>query len=279
MNTTKIKKEQFLTFFTKPKISEKGESDRISSIMSVTFALNGLPSPMEAHLEVKFHEKKAGLKLESNDISNQKDFLKMFNISYIKKDQKKIINAGYCMSMYMGMPIDDIYTIMLNMKESYESFLKAKNLKSIDCPLLSYAEAINKSYSYKEAPKELLAFVHTPYPDFKILNTNVRNVFTAKAEKMTFGWGKKPYKNAEDAYDFLQKTFNDKIIIESGEIKHKEVVFNDSKMTKLFASHMSKDITKEDIQSLPNGLFTRSKRIVPLTDDGQKSNGKIIRLG
>lgn len=279
MESSRIKKEIFFKHFTKPILKPVGEAERTKSIMSVTFAMNGLPTPADAHLEVKFQEKKSGLKIENNDISNAKEFFKMFSISYTKKEQKTIINAGYCLSMYLGMPINDVYTIILTFKDNYQRFLESKKMHPVDYSLLSYAEAINKHYEYKEAPKELLDIAHAPYPDFDLLNTNVRNVFTAKAEKMTFGWGKKPYDNPEEAYDFLQKRFNEKINVVEGRIAHKEVVFNDEKMTKLFAIHMSKDVTSDDVHSLPNGLFTRSKSIRPLTPSEEKSYGKVIKLG
>lgn len=276
MSIKKINKETFLSIFSKPKIITIGNAEKLKSILSIDFALNGIPTPVEAHLEARYHGKKSNIKLEENDITKTEDFLKMFYISYTKKEQTKIINAGFCLTTYMGIKGEDVYTLMLVLKENYEKILKSKDLTNMDFSLLDYVDAINKNYSYKKAPKEILLLAHTPYPDFKILTTNVRNIFTAKAEKMTIGWGKKPYGNSEEAYDFLQKSFNEKIIIKNGIIKHKEVVFDDKKMTNLFANHMSKDVTKADIEKLPKTLKTEIKKKEKLKNKGI---GKIITLG
>lgn len=247
-----IENKEMLNKFGGSEMSFKGEGRKLMGVMAMVMAINAVPAPTVQAAEMPLQQ--------DNEIAQLQEFADNFNLTFTEANQKEMINAGYFIGDKLGKDNSDLEKVIDNTYTAYQGYLDKANISQRDLGVVDYAKAINIKYNVEDAPNYLLGSVDSPYPEMKDLSAEALNTIVAKAESLTQNLDEKPYHSIEEAYEFMQESYNTKIRYNGGaDVYNEKGEWEDLSMDKTdvmkgFVDFASKGVTEEMKWELPNYL-------------------------
>ncbi len=235
----------------------KGSGKKLMGVMAMVMAINAFPAPTVQAAEMPINP--------TNEIVQLQEFKEDFNLTFTEGNQKELINAGYFIGDKLDMGSSNLESVVNNVKDSHQNFLNKNEISKRDFSLVDYAKEVNNKYGVEDAPNFLLSTIDSPYPNMDELTPLALNTITAKAEYMTQKLDKKPYKSVEEAYEFMQQSYNTKIRYNGGADVYDEkgewedISMDQADVMKGFVKFASSGVTEEMKDNLPNYLTTYKK--------------------